>query len=401
MADKKFKFKRAATIQVPDEFFHPLVTQIKSVDEAWSEIGGIVPSQVTFITGMPGAGKTTLSLAIGACIAKSTPVAFISLEMSEFQLANQAKKIPGFGGVHVTGDFDQDQTLEAIRELKPGLIILDSIQKAARKMKEESGRPMPHDRAQYEIVSMFTAYAKKTWTSVFLIGHCDKSGNYKGPSDLLHDVDSHLLVSYDKEMDVRTFSFGKNRFGGIMEDGLFGITRDTVWIGSPYIATVFSDAVITPTVPKPIVEAAAVEHSPDVAYSIDQLGKTWSGSNARVVIDMVVEKLKREDPDFAANTFVKSTNRVSVRYGGNTLAHCHYNSGELVFGKKIFTKMELGKIRYKKEQKHINARCKTSADLLIWVVIHEWMHFYKGLQEHNNHFFDEVAKKYDWFIDSI
>lgn len=401
--EKQFSFKRAATIKVPDQFFNPLITNIKAVDDAWSELGGIVPSQVTFITGNPGAGKTTLTLAIGACLSSKIPVAFISLEMSDFQLANQAKKIPGFGGIDVTADFDQELTMKAVRELKPGLIILDSIQKAARKMKDEQGKPLPFDRAQYLIVEMFTRYAKETWTPVFLIGHCDKSGNYKGPSDLLHDVDSHLMVHYDKEMDLRTFSFGKNRFGGVMEDSLFGITRDTVWVGSPYVTSVFSDAVIKPT-PKLAPsepQEASEEEDAKLKFCIDQMRVKWNGSTAKAVIGMVVEKLKREDPEFAERSFVKNTSRVKLSWRGKGVAHCHPRNGELVFGKKTFTMMEIGKIGYAKEQKFINARCKDPIDLLIWVVVHEWCHLYEGNQHHKNAFFEDVAQKYDWLISRI
>ena len=398
-----FSFKRAATIKVPDQFFNPLVTGIQAVDDAWSELGGIVPSQVTFITGNPGAGKTTLTLAIGACLSAKTPIAFISLEMSDFQLANQAKKIPGFGGVDVSGDFDQELTMKALRELKPGLVILDSIQKAARKMKDESGKPLPFDRAQYEIVNMFTTFAKETWTPVFLIGHCDKSGNYKGPSDLLHDVDSHLSVHYDKEMDLRTFGFGKNRFGGVMEDGLFGITRDTVWIGSPYISTTFSDAVIQPT-PK-FEPSGTSEPIPAIdeplKASMMNLKTKWDGSSARSLITLVIEKLKREDPDIATRSYIKNSQKVRLAFRGNSVAHCFSKTGEIVFGKKAFTKMKIGGIGYAKEQKYIIKHCKDDAELLLWVIIHEWCHLYEGNQHHKNAFFDDVEKKYLWFTSRI
>jgi len=400
---ENFKFKRAASIVVPDQFFNPLVTGIKEVDEAWSEIGGIVPSQVTFITGTPGAGKTTLTLAIGAHLTTQGCIAFISLEMSDFQLANQAKKIPGFGGVDVTGDFHPVETIALLRKMQPKLVILDSIQKAARKMKDESGKTLPFDRAQYEIVNMFTQFAKETWTPVFLIGHCDKAGNYKGPSDLLHDVDSHLTVIWDKEMDLRTFGFGKNRFGGVVEDSLFGINRDAVWIGSPYITTAFSDAVIKPTAKmgpsEPQEPSPELDHSINVAWVT--LKRQWDGSTAKSLVSQVVEKLKREDPNFAERAFVKNSARVKLAFRGNSVAHCHARSGELVFGKKTFTRMQIGKIGYAKEQRYITARCQDSADLLVWVVVHEWCHLYEGNQHHKKEFFDDVATVYDWLVESL
>jgi hypothetical protein len=396
----KFRFKRAATIKVPDEFFNPLCTGLRAVDESWSEIGGIVPSQVTFITGNPGAGKTTLSLAIASAVVSKGPVGFISLEMSDFQLAHQAKKIPGFGGIDVTGDFDQEETIKALELMKPKLIILDSIQKAARKMKLPDGKQMPHDRAQFEIVSLFTEYAKRTWTPVFLIGHCDKSGNYKGPSDLLHDVDSHLIVHYDKEMELRTFTFGKNRFGGVVEENLFGITRDQVWIGSPYLTTKFADAVITPTSATPVepVPTEDPDNTEVVNSCLSLLETKWDGSTARATINAVIQKLKNEDPDFVSDSVIKDPKRVKVDFRGNSLAHCHSASGEIVFGKKTFTSgLVVGYVGYAKEQKFIKPRVTNKSDMLVWIIIHEWCHLYKGMQNHKNEFFEFVAKKYDWF----
>ena len=400
----KFRFKRAATIEVPEQFFNPLITGLKAVDDAWSELGGIIPSQVTFITGNPGAGKTTLACAIGACLSRKVSIAFVSLEMSEFQLANQAKKIHGFGGVDVTGDFDPVETIKLLREMKPGLVILDSIQKAARKMKLPDGKTMPFNTAQYEIVNLFTEFAKRTWTPVFLIGHCDKSGNYKGPSDLLHDVDSHLQVHYDKEMDLRTFCFGKNRFGGLMEDSCFGITRDSVWIGTPYITTVFADAVITPTslVPTPTTPTEDPNNTALVKTCLSMLETKWDGSTAKATIEAVIQKLKNEDPEFLTGTIVKDVKRVKLDFRGNSLAHCHSSSGEIVFGKKTFTSsLVVGYVGYAKEQKFIKARITNKSDMLVWIIVHEWCHLYTGMQHHKLDFFEFVAKKYDWLKSTL
>jgi hypothetical protein len=376
---KNFNFKRAATIQVPEKLFNPLVTGIKEVDSTFSEMGGIVPSQVTFITGQPGAGKTTLTLAIGACIANRVPVAFISLEMSDFQLAYQARKIPGFGIVEVSTDFDPQETLKGLQRMKPGLIIVDSIQKAARRMKETDGRPMPFERAQYSVVEMFTKYAKDNWCPVFLIGHCDKMGNYKGPSDLLHDVDSHMLVNYDKDNDLRTFTFGKNRFGGEMGESLFGIGREFVWIGSPYVVRAMEGGKVT------IKE-------PSVKDALENLRGDWSKTNVRNLVKMGIDKLKEIDTELAGQ---RDTGKVKVAWKGNSLANCKSGPGIITFGAKADSKLILGNVGYAKEQKHIQPRVQDSSELLLWVVVHEWCHLYKGMQHHKNEFFNLVARKYD------
>ena len=135
MTVKNYRFKRASEIEVPQEFFNPITCGYKDLDETLSEMGGAVPSQVILLTGKPGSGKTSLALKFGSAIATKEPVAFISKEMSEFQLAFQARKLPGFGNIHTTEEFDQRETLKYLDELKPRIIILDSLQKCANYMK--------------------------------------------------------------------------------------------------------------------------------------------------------------------------------------------------------------------------------------------------------------------------
>jgi hypothetical protein len=247
---------------------------------------------------------------------------------------------------------------------------------------------------------MFTRYAKETWTPVFLIGHCDKAGNYKGPSDLLHDVDSHLLVSYDKEQDLRTFQFGKNRFGGMMQESMFGITSSTVWIGTPYISTVFGNASIHPTEPVTAMPHTTHIDEDGVAVCINALTNKWDGSTARATIMAIIEYMKANDDH--EGLIVKDPKRVKTQFRGNSIAHCHPRSGELVFGKKTFTAtMEIGKVGYAKEQKFILARCNTKVELLVWVVLHEWSHLFDGNDTHNNEFFTIVGEKYDWLMTQL
>ena len=410
----KYGFRRAASIRVPEEFFNPLKTGIKDVDMLFSEIGGIIPSQATFITGKPGAGKTTLTLAIAAALSHKEDMAFISLEMSDFQLAHQARKIPGFGGVHVASEFHQKETLKFIAEMQPKLVILDSIQKAARSMKLPDGKPMPFNTAQYEIVNMFTKFAKETWTPVFLIGHCDKSGNYKGPSDLLHDVDSHLLVNYDADTDIRSFVFGKNRFGGLIQESLFGITSSTVWIGTPLIADAYPKAKFEVKEPgedddynlgnialKPLEEEPAGKAEPPSAKEIGQfinlLENQWDGTTARVAITQLIEYLKTHDTEFANKSIIKDASKVKVIFGGTSISESKAVTGEMTFGRRMFTAtLKSEYAGFAKEQKYMHPRVKSKPQLMVWLILHEWCHLYQHMDVHNNTLFELVARKFDW-----
>lgn len=393
--DKKLGFRRAGSIVVPDQFFNPVKTGVPELDRALSEIGGFIPSQVIFITGPPGAGKTTLMLAAASRLVEpERTIAFISLEMSEFQIAHQARKIPNFEAVHVTDDFDQVKTLEEIRKLKPGLIILDSIQKAARKMLRADGTEMPFNTGQVEVVNMFLEYAKETWTPVCLIGHCDKSGNYKGPSDILHDVDSHLMVKYDREMDLRTFEFGKNRFGGEMGETLFGFNSSGVWIGSPYYEPDSRKVEISG-------EEITVEHSNSIQVTSSErvqmafraLEETWNAGTVRAACTSLINYLKEVDEE-AEETIIGNFQKVKLQFSGKGAGYCDPQKGLVVFGKGCVFNFNFGTMGYKKEKPYIERNCSSVPQLLAWTIVHEWCHLYKGMQHHKHEFFQFLERKY-------
>lgn len=406
---KNYGFKRAATITVPEQFFNPIKTGIPEADAALSELGGLVPSQVIFATGKPGAGKTTLTLAIGSrLVRKDRPVCFISLEMSEFQIAHQARKIRNFNAVHVAGDFDPVETMNYLRELKPGLVILDSIQKAARKMHDEDGKQMAFNTAQYEIVNLFTHFAKETWTPVFLIGHCDKSGNYKGPSDLLHDVDSHMLVNYDKEMDLRTFEFGKNRFGGVTGETLFGFSSDGVWVGSPfYDPSQDLDDIETeegPALPGPqllIQPAQGATGSVSMAERARQAlvgtEDSWSAGTVRAAVTCLINHLREVD-EGEEETYIGKFSKVKLQFSGKGCGYCAPSKGLIVFGKASVIGFDFASVGYKKEKPYIARNCSTKSQLLAWTVVHEWCHLFHDSQQHTHEFFQKVEEKYQKLV---
>ena len=415
---KDYSFKRASTIEVPDEFFHPLRTRNPAFDDLFSELGGIVPSSVTLVTGIPGSGKTTLAALIASMLAMFFPdedFSFISLEMSDFQLKNQARKIKGFGNLMVSTEFHLRKTLEELEKKKPKLLILDSLQKAASQL------DMSENRAQVEIVNTLTAWAKRTWIPVLIIGHCDKSGKYRGPSTILHEVDSHMEVKYDRELDMRTFMFGKNRFGGDLREEIFGFTRDTVWVGSPHIITFYTDAVVkkiekdastgsTETI-SPTAETieAQIENEvfPDTPreYSNDSismvkscmknLNDKWSGSAAMVTVKTVLDMIKAQDPD--TENLIVPAQKIRLAFRGATVAHTHQN-GEIVFGtKSMDDNFQIGRIGFSKEKPYISKWCKNRSHLLAWYVMHQYTTLKQGVSGHNTDFFARVDKLAEHF----
>lgn len=387
-------FRKASSIEVPEILFRTTKTGSPEIDMAFSEMGGIVPSQVTFLTGKPGSGKTTLALVVSSKMYLSTkrPPAFISLEMSDFQLALSKKKFPGFDNMMVDDEFSLTKSLNALKAMKPSSVVIDSLQKAADLLVSQGESPN-FNKAQKDIVNALYKFAKETFIPVFLIGHCTKSGSYVGPSHLEHEVDTHITVDYDRELDLRTFTPGKNRFGGIVDPQVFGITSSGVWIGSPYVTDleVDKDGALQP--------AHANSKFSTIWRQFNErnhASSSYSAIEARTMSQATIDFLKDFDShNIVSNSYIKSPSRVHLTYKYNGVAQCASHKGEIRIGDVMMSnRFTIGSIGYRKEQPFIKRHCKTREDLFLWVMIHEWCHLYRGMQHHKIEFFKGVEALY-------
>lgn len=380
------EFKRISDIVVPDILFNSISTANPELDSVFSELGGLIPSQVTMVTGNPGGGKTTLCAVIGSRVAKTVPAkpaVFLSYEMSDFQLKLQAKKIPGFSDLLIsTHEFHAekdgiDRLLKALDSIDPSMVIVDSLQKMASKM------PQGPTRGQIVLVERFTKWAKKSFTPVLLIGHNDKGGNYAGPSFLKHEVDSHLTVWYDKESSERMFSMSKNRFGGNMESYNFRITGDGVYIGSEWWKVVDSR---TEDDVKDIVMTFKSKSS-----SGEKLNWNQFQESATALVNHLKKKYAE---DFANNTHIKDPMKLKLTWNGKR-AWCAIHKGIINLGKGFFENVTDGNwqnIGYKSEKSTIAKFVSTKEEAALYAVIHEWVHLFKGYDKHTPKMWKEIAR---------
>jgi hypothetical protein len=380
----KQTFKKVSDIEVPEKLFQTIKTDSPELDSVLSEIGGLVPSQVVLVTGNPGSGKTTLCAVVGSRVAErdKRPVVFLSYEMSDFQLKLQAKKIPGFDSLLVsTHEFHAqpggiDMLFEALESLNPSMVIVDSLQKMASKMSDGP------TRGQIVLVERFTKWAKKTFTPIMLIGHNDKGGNYSGPSFLKHEVDSHMTVWFDQEIRERLFSMSKNRFGGNMESYSFRITADGVFIGSEWWNLVDSQ---TPDEVRDMV----------MEYKGSSSGENLNWDKFKDTAETLISYLNRKHAEkFPTHTFIGSVDKVKLTWEGKR-ACCYFKTGQINFGKKFFDKVTDKSwewVGYRSERPFIHTHVKNKEEAALWVILHEWVHLFKGYQHHTKKMWKEISR---------
>jgi DNA repair protein RadA/Sms len=184
--------------------------------------GGMVAGSIVLVAGEPGIGKSTLFLQNGLLL-KDIIVLYISGEESEQQIKMRADRL----NIRNENFFLLTETstqviFKEIKKLKPGLVIVDSIQTLQSPYIDSSAGSISQIR---ECASEFQRFAKETNTPVFLIGHITKEGSIAGPKVLEHMVDTVLQFEGDRHYTYRILRTLKNRFGSTAELGIYEMTE--------------------------------------------------------------------------------------------------------------------------------------------------------------------------------
>ncbi|MBC7185705.1 MAG: DNA repair protein RadA [Calditrichaeota bacterium] len=186
--------------------------------------GGIVPGSVILVGGDPGIGKSTLMLQQAMALAgPDRPVLYVSGEESARQTKMRADRLgPSTEHVYVLAETNLDAVLEAVEELQPGLVVIDSIQTMYKPLFESAPGSISQVReCALELITL----AKRSAIPIFLIGHVTKEGYLAGPKTLEHMVDTLLLFEGDRDHMYRVLRAVKNRFGSTREIGVFEMTE--------------------------------------------------------------------------------------------------------------------------------------------------------------------------------
>ena len=180
--------------------------------------GGMVRGSLILLGGEPGVGKSTLALQLALAL-KNTKILYVSGEESDEQISLRARRLKGSNpSCYILSETELENILAHSENIKPGLIIIDSIQTISTSMLESSAGSVSQVR---ECAAQLLKYSKITGIPVFLIGHITKDGTLAGPKVLEHIVDVVLYFEGDNNYVYRILRSVKNRYGSTSELGIF------------------------------------------------------------------------------------------------------------------------------------------------------------------------------------
>ncbi len=181
--------------------------------------GGIVPGSFTLIGGDPGIGKSTLLLQAVAQLGKHSTALYVTAEESCLQVKLRAERlVVQADQLYLLAETALELILEKVRELKPGFLIIDSIQTISTTQLESAPGSVSQVR---DCAAQLMQLAKQTGLPTFIVGHVTKDGSIAGPRVLEHMVDTVLYFEGDPGHPYRILRAVKNRFGSTNEIGVF------------------------------------------------------------------------------------------------------------------------------------------------------------------------------------
>ena len=181
--------------------------------------GGIVLGSVILIGGEPGIGKSTILLQLCGEVSRTRSVLYVTGEESVRQIKLRAVRLDvPQDNISIVAESDVDEICGLIEQMKPDLVVIDSIQTMRCTDVASSSGTVSQVK---ESSARFLNVAKKNEIPTFIVGHVNKDGAIAGPKVMEHIVDTVLYFEGDKTLPYRVLRAVKNRYGSTNEIGMF------------------------------------------------------------------------------------------------------------------------------------------------------------------------------------
>ena len=153
-----------------------------------------------------------------------TRTLYVSAEESAQQVRLRAERLQAIRpDLWLLPETSLPRIVAAIDELRPDLVVVDSIQSIADPDVASAPGSVVQVRA---CAHRLVGEAKQRGVPVVLVGHVTKEGSLAGPRVLEHVVDTVLAFEGDRHHALRLLRAVKHRFGPTSELGVFEMTGD-------------------------------------------------------------------------------------------------------------------------------------------------------------------------------
>ena len=245
--------------------------------------GGVMRPSSVLVGGEPGIGKSTIMIQMLSSLSSSASVLYVSGEESPSQVRMRSDRLKlRSESISVFCDTRLEALSEVIERVKPGYIVIDSLQTLySASLPSMAGSPNQVRACCMEI----SLIAKKIGAAVFFIGHVTKDGNIAGPKIVEHMVDT-VLYFESAESGMRLLRASKNRFGSVDEIGLFTMDGDGLHgVKDPSLA--FVSRRMEKEIPSGIAFTPVIEGSRVFIVEIQALVVPAKGSLQRIYSDRI------------------------------------------------------------------------------------------------------------------
>jgi predicted ATP-dependent serine protease len=207
----EIKSKKLEDISIESE--PTILTGNEKLDKWFSSDGGIVKGTSIFMTGTPGAGKTTFLMYL-IKILKDQTIYLYEREtlMSKVRVQtanlNVVNKNAFFADKNDVKNFNE--FLKEIDEIKPSIVMVDSLQAIA----DEDFPELSGVEARILVLNTLRKWCEDNNSTLILIGHNTKDGEFAGENKIMQYCDAHIEMVFNQESGERIMSWGiKNRKG--------------------------------------------------------------------------------------------------------------------------------------------------------------------------------------------
>lgn len=181
--------------------------------------GGLVKGSVILLSGDPGIGKSTILMQTCPTLCSDKTVLYVSGEESAKQLKLRAERLNvDSERLLIMTETDVETVCEYIRQRKPEIVMIDSIQTMNHSEIQSSAGSVTQVR---ECTNALLKVGKALDIPIIIVGHVNKDGAIAGPKVMEHIVDAVLYFEGERNYAYRILRAVKNRYGSTNEIGVF------------------------------------------------------------------------------------------------------------------------------------------------------------------------------------